>query len=165
MFFFLKVLGAPFLLPHCCFAVFIPCDFSQIFLAFWKLSLRESVVQSESIHSWVAITVYILGYAPTHPEISSESHSVHSVQKSFRWDKEPCKLKVILSVSEFGGLWKHQNIPVSVACTKSVTVSLQNVEVDRMEKEKLVLSHINNILSIIFKIYYLIISCCFYYSS
>ena len=42
-------------------------------------------------------------------------------------------------MSEFGGLWKHQNIPTSGACTKSVTVNLQNV--DCMEEEKLIVSH------------------------
>ena len=34
-------------------------------------------------------------------------------------------LKILQSISEFGGLWKHQNNP---ACTQSVK-SLQNVEV------------------------------------
>ena len=37
-----------------------------------------------------------------------------------------CTLKILLSLSEFDGLWKHQNNP---ACTKTKSVSLQNVEV------------------------------------
>ena len=41
-------------------------------------------------------------------------------------------LKIPESMSEFGGLWKHQNNP---ACTKSVK-SLQNVEVGLYAKEE-----------------------------
>ena len=40
-------------------------------------------------------------------------------------------LKILKSMSEFGGLWKHQNKP---ACTKSVSV--QNVKVGHYTKEE-----------------------------
>ena len=58
----------------------------------------------------------------------SESKSVRTLQKSFGWDYKPrspvciCKekdhirtLKILQSMLEFVGLWKHQNNP---ACTK-----------------------------------------------
>ena len=40
-------------------------------------------------------------------------------------------LKILQSVSELGGLWKHQN---NIACPESVK-SLKNVEVERYRKE------------------------------
>ena len=40
-------------------------------------------------------------------------------------------LKILQSMSEFGGLWKHQNNP---ACTKSVRVF--SVKLDTIRKKK-----------------------------
>ena len=66
----------------------------------------------------------------TRLEISVESNSVQTLQKSFGWDyqlRSPwymhkyqiCMFKILLLMSEFGELWKNQNNP---ACTKNVTV-------------------------------------------
>ena len=73
--------------------------------------------------NWVADR-YVLGFAPA-TGISPEPDSVQTLQKSFRWncsstEVPPCVYayeKILWSMSEFGGVWKHQNNP---ACTKSV---------------------------------------------
>lgn len=80
----------------------------------------------------------VLGSAPA-PRFPPESNfvSADSTHKSFGLNYKPmsnvylhnkkdhiCTLKIMKSMSEFGGLWKHQDNP---ACTKSV--SLQTVEV------------------------------------
>ena len=65
-------------------------------------------------------------------EISPESNSEQILQKSFRWDyklRSPayihmknnptCMLKILWSMSEFGGLWKHLNNPAYVKSVRA----------------------------------------------
>ena len=123
----------------------------------------------------MAITIYILGYAHTRPEISSEPNSVHStVQKSFRWDNKWIMNKPRQPVRsrpscQCQSLVDYGNTKISQLQEHAPKVSLSIFRMLIAWKKKsslwVILSHIYIYIIKHFLIYYLIIYCCFYCNS
>ena len=87
---------------------------------------------------------YMLGFAPAHRFL--QSNSVQMLQKFVRWDYEPSSrvythmqkdhrhtVNFLLFMSEFGGLWKHQQ--QQKTCLIKGVKSLHNVEVGHYAEE------------------------------
>ena len=100
-----------------------------------KYSLSKAKVKHGRVVTKWMCDRYVLGFAPALRFLRSQilcrlykSPSGETINRGppvcIRMQKDHIRtLKILWSMSEFGGLWKHQNNP---ACTKSVSV--QNVE-------------------------------------
>ena len=90
----------------------------------WHGSERVNGDQVRSPHREVTITATVLCTARLHTCLKISTESEYSVQKQVPHTvtDHQCALKILESMSEFNGLWKHSNNP---ACSKRPGETLQ----------------------------------------